>query len=422
MDSRQTALLCGAHEYPTCHHPMTLKILMGCSSPPDQGAGGILSYTLELIDCLSAEGAEIHLASPRPQSMEWCTQRSVQHIPTDPHDKPDQAIQRIFQAMHTNAFNGIINNDNPFLQCLFPVSCCPTIAIGHFDRSLIASLACFQPAWSDYVVAISNDMAKRYINHYAIPADRCVHIPNSLRDPGPPPSGKPMGTNDLKTIFVGGNERRKGADQILTALRNHREHWNGKSLDWFGNLPEKIQRRINAYPFIRYHGARPRESVLSSLQKSDVLLFPSRFEGCPMAVLEAMCHGVVPIVSDGDGAMKDMIIHGENGFICPLSHWPQCAMDYLCLLQRDPQLLERMKASTRQRFLDEYNSRNTAKKLLALLEAPTVDRSNPPSRIRMLHWHRPIGAITQAPGWLQRQRNRIQYRLGRLRPAGWLQV
>ena len=40
----------------------------------------------------------------------------------------------------------------------------------------------------------------------------------------------------------------------------------------------------------------------------------SDYEGNCMAMLEAMAHGVVPVVTDVSG-VRDVVVHGENGFI-----------------------------------------------------------------------------------------------------------
>jgi len=58
-----------------------------------------------------------------------------------------------------------------------------------------------------------------------------------------------------------------------------------------------------------------RDDVSACLQKLDVLLMPSNFEGLPLALLEAMGAGLCCCVSDVDG-MAEVIEHGKTGFLC----------------------------------------------------------------------------------------------------------
>lgn len=51
-----------------------------------------------------------------------------------------------------------------------------------------------------------------------------------------------------------------------------------------------------------------------ALAESDIFLLPTHYEGLPMALLEAMVAGCVPIVSDV-GSIGKVIENGENGFL-----------------------------------------------------------------------------------------------------------
>ena len=51
--------------------------------------------------------------------------------------------------------------------------------------------------------------------------------------------------------------------------------------------------------------------------EANIFLTPSRREGCPMALLEAMRVGTIPITSDYDNGCKELIRDGYNGFVVP---------------------------------------------------------------------------------------------------------
>lgn len=56
------------------------------------------------------------------------------------------------------------------------------------------------------------------------------------------------------------------------------------------------------------------EQVLSEMKKNDVLIHPSLLEGFPVVVVEAMKAGLVPLITDWDGATEDLVVEGETGF------------------------------------------------------------------------------------------------------------
>ena len=66
---------------------------------------------------------------------------------------------------------------------------------------------------------------------------------------------------------------------------------------------------------IEVTGWKSREKVLEILNKQDIFILTSLWEGLPISILEAMYMKKVCIVSDVIGN-RDVIIDGENGFIC----------------------------------------------------------------------------------------------------------
>lgn len=74
--------------------------------------------------------------------------------------------------------------------------------------------------------------------------------------------------------------------------------------------------------------------VRETLWASDVFVLPSRIEGFPISVLEAMSSGLVPVRTPAGGA-SDQIQNGETGFIVPFED-PQALAEALLKLTDAP--------------------------------------------------------------------------------------
>lgn len=394
-----------------------MKILVGCSSPPDHGAG-ILSYVIELCHQLLRRDIEVHLASPAPKDWTWVKTQGIHHVVTGQDNDPVETARFLLEYIRDHRIDGVINNDNSLVQSIAPGLRCPFIAIGHLGRTSIASLACYRWQWSDYVVAISNDMQHSFVTKHRVPLIKCPIIYNGVADPGHNGDYSRKDPDELRVVFAGGyNRRLKGADHVLTAAQKGEMYWQGIRLDWYGGgVPDEVIRRLARLANVHVHGKVTHEEMINALRRADVLLFPSRAEGCPMAMLEAMSHAVVVIASDGEGAMRWLVTSGQDGYICHLARWPEQMLECLAHLRDFPKTLMEMKRATRHRFLAEFQSFKMAEELLHLIDNPTVDRSYPPHRFDILRWRTPL----RPDGLKAPLLDRVYIRSGHLRLAGVL--
>lgn len=77
-----------------------------------------------------------------------------------------------------------------------------------------------------------------------------------------------------------------------------------------GELRAIVQKKEH----IKFIGAVPHSEVLEYLEKSDIFILPSKMEGTPRSVLEAMASGLIVIANDV-GGLKDIISNGKDGFL-----------------------------------------------------------------------------------------------------------
>jgi glycosyltransferase involved in cell wall biosynthesis len=69
---------------------------------------------------------------------------------------------------------------------------------------------------------------------------------------------------------------------------------------------------------VEFLGVIPHNKILTLLEEHDVYILTSEFEGMPNALLEAMGRGCIPVVTDIQSAIPDLVRHGDNGYIVPI--------------------------------------------------------------------------------------------------------
>lgn len=98
----------------------------------------------------------------------------------------------------------------------------------------------------------------------------------------------------------------------------------GLSCQWSlvgdGADAELLQHRIHSLRVedcVHLLGTAPPNVLSHLLNEHDVIVLTSEYEGLPLALLEAMGHGCVPIVYDIPSGIHEVIKHEYNGFIVP---------------------------------------------------------------------------------------------------------
>jgi len=167
----------------------------------------------------------------------------------------------------------------------------------------------------DAVIALGSviaENAKKLTNK----ADRIFFLRNGITMP--PEKDRSVHAGKLMLIFIGRiNHEQKGVfylPKITSALISKKIDFK---LDIFGDgcdyesLNEIFKNKYFGDK-VSMHGAIGKKEVLDVLMKADVLLMPSHYEGQPIALIEAMACGVVPVVSDIPG-LKDVV--ADAGFM-----------------------------------------------------------------------------------------------------------
>ena len=134
---------------------------------------------------------------------------------------------------------------------------------------------------------------------------------------------------------------------------------------------------INPQPSkIQFLGALPPSEIPDFLAETDIFLFPSQFEGCPNALLEAMMAGCLPIAWKLEGITDFIIEDGINGAIVPLGECAQFAARIAEFATNRKQLNRLQTAAAQQtceRFCTKVAAKNYAEIIHSVMAQPAPE-------------------------------------------------
>jgi glycosyltransferase involved in cell wall biosynthesis len=205
------------------------------------------------------------------------------------------------------------------------------------------------------VVALGDRWADRL--RAIAPRVSVVTVPNAVRVP---PAPRTRGRGPLHVVFLGEIGERKGAFTLLDAwakLAAEPDVLAGARLTMAGDREiERAERRIEELGITGSAAVSSwlsPEQVAELLSGADIFVLPSRNEGQPMALLEAMANGMAVVVSDV-GGIPEMVEDGRSGLLVPPDD-PDALAAALRRLLSDVDLRELLGAAARERVLDRFD-------------------------------------------------------------------
>ena len=105
--------------------------------------------------------------------------------------------------------------------------------------------------------------------------------------------------------------------------------------------------------------------------RASAFVLPSHAEGLPVAILEAMAHGI-PVVSTRVGGIPDAVVDGETGFLVEPGDVEAIASRVVCIL-RNPVLAGHLAEQGRERVRALYEAETVMSQLTATYDELTCD-------------------------------------------------
>ncbi|HEY4365567.1 MAG TPA: glycosyltransferase family 4 protein [Bryobacteraceae bacterium] len=126
---------------------------------------------------------------------------------------------------------------------------------------------------------------------------------------------------ETSILLVGAPWYLKGADLLIDAFRRLSPDFPDVKLKLLGHFPspegDPLRALAAGSPQIEILKARPNPEVMEILSKASVFVLPSRCEGTPRVVIEAMASGI-PAVGSDVGGIPYLIRDDQTGFVVPV--------------------------------------------------------------------------------------------------------
>jgi GalNAc-alpha-(1->4)-GalNAc-alpha-(1->3)-diNAcBac-PP-undecaprenol alpha-1,4-N-acetyl-D-galactosaminyltransferase len=151
-----------------------------------------------------------------------------------------------------------------------------------------------------------------------VPPGKLAYLPNPVSNLDDELAGSDQ-TN--KVIAIGRLHYQKGHDILIEAFANIAPRHPDWNLDIVGegDMQAALQTQISTHRLEERITLTGRvRDVQNRLSAAKIFALPSRFEGTPNALLEALSQGLPAIVSDASAGALEFVHHQQNGLIVPV--------------------------------------------------------------------------------------------------------
>lgn len=291
----------------------------------------------------------------------------------------------------------------------------PTVRIGHTDDAAEARMTrafCKEAGAGAFsvLVPVSRSLEEKY-QAAAGSASRIVRIPYGAPDPGPHLRAQ-WSEAPFTLVYVGRllQFQKRIVEVAQAFVEACRRHHHIRCV-MIGDGPEggavrDIVRAAGMEGQIRLLGRLPAGEVAQVVAGCQVIVLLSDFEGIPVAIMEAMAMGVVPVLLASPNGILELVLHQKTGLLCTdREEGFQAAVSRLA---GDEELWRQLSGGAHQHYEAEFSQDRAMAKwaeLLRELLAETVvwplDGSVPLPEFPQSHWSTPWADASMAGKGLQ---------------------
>lgn len=174
--------------------------------------------------------------------------------------------------------------------------------------------------------------------------------------------------NVIRLLFVSRLIERKGLQFLLPQLNDIRHQCEnlGRSvrLSVVGDGPYReelvrIAKESNVFDIVEFHGQRSKSELPNYYSQAEIFVFPSKKEGMPNVVLEAMSYGLPVVMTPCEGS-EELI--RDNGYAVPSDEFSKSIVKLVC----DDALREQMGRRSKEIVEESFQWRQVANQYIKI--------------------------------------------------------
>ncbi len=204
------------------------------------------------------------------------------------------------------------------------------------------------------VVVLGKTSADFVMNELKVAPQRVEIVINGVPEPRVP---RRVPGAVQRVLFVGNLSERKGVSDLLRALAQPAltdvplvaTFAGGGDVAGYRSMAD----RLGLGERVRFEGWADQDQVATLLAEADMLVLPSYDEGLPLAILEALAHGVA-VVCTPVGEIPHVLSDGVDAVFVPPGDVPGIAAGLRRVLQ-DPGLREALERNGRQLYEQRFS-------------------------------------------------------------------
>lgn len=305
---------------------MNILFVTSSYATGDFKGGGITTYSAELVNCYSKNHRISVVICNLKQDEIDIPGIKTYHI--HPYDNSFACAKKLFDIVKEDKPEIIINSNVDLLSLILPYisNDIKVISVCHSLGSLETETSGFHHKYADMIVALSESAKEHIEKRFTINPDKISVIPNFVAELENAVEliEKKRNSAVPTVVFAGGGTGTKSPDLIAKVLKgllktdlNFNFWWLGGTLPPLNRLScfKDIRKLIPSDSRVHFTGHIPYTKAQKLISSANFYLLPSRREGCPISLLEAMRAGAIPVVAEYKISNREIIQDGHNGFI-----------------------------------------------------------------------------------------------------------
>ncbi len=302
-----------------------MKKLLFCTQSYITGGGGVASYAHDFVNAFNDQLDISVITSDKYEKQQEDTV-DIYHI-NGGNYSVDNAV-RLLSLIDELKPDVIINSSFPLIALVSPYISneIKIISVSHFVDGILSWYAGFNAQYTDRIISLSS-YGKVYLEKkFHIADNEKVKVVFNFMPEIAPRYEQKENRKVLKIVYPGGCSYAKSAEVVCLALKRLLKTNLDFEFYWLGNTKiagggsnhfrtRHVEDCLPSDDRIKHIGPVPREESKELLSDANIFLLPSRGEGFPITLIEAMRSGCIVIVSDAHHGSLDVIRDGENGLV-----------------------------------------------------------------------------------------------------------